>query len=181
MQNWFADRDPIPSKSLTFSELSQYVLCVCAQNWESTRIIQTACSRLVHVHHTCMPLTFRTKLSFKQSLVVPRQIMSAQKFNKHWSWPLTYPYPTPNVSWILAFIQCTYQNTSLVTFKRSLIIDNKSLPHKRRRSFTRLLIFKIKFSSKSPTRWLTVSAEMTPVIGSAWGVHGEVTLTFESD
>ena len=67
-----------------------------------------------------------------------------------------------------------------VTFKRYLIIDDKSLPHKQRRSFTRLLIFKIKFSSEPPTRWLTGSAEMTPVIArSARGVHGEVTLTIE--
>ena len=48
----------------------------------------------------------------------------------------------------------------LVTFKRSLIIDDKSLPHKLRR----LLIFKIKLSSESPTRWLTGSAAMTPVL-----------------
>ena len=33
-----------------------------------------------------------------------------------------------------------------------LIIDDKSLPHKPRRSFTRLLIFKIKFSSEPPTQ-----------------------------
>ena len=56
-----------------------------------------------------------------------------------------------------------------VTFKRYLIIDDKSLPHKQQRSFTRLLIFKIRISSEPPTRWLTGSAEMTPVIGSARG------------
>ena len=67
----------------------------------------------------------------------------------------------------------------IVPFKRYLIIDVKSLPHKQRWSFTRLLIFKIKFSSEPPTRWLTGSAEMTPVIGSARGVCGEVTLTIE--
>ena len=68
---------------------------------------------------------------------------------------------------------------AVVTFKRSLIIDDKSWPHKLWRSFTRLLIFKIKFPSESLIRWLTGSAEMTPVIGNAQGVHGEVTLTFE--
>ena len=41
---------------------------------------------------------------------------------------------------------------TLVTFKRYLIIDDKSLPHKQRRAFTWLLIFKIKFSSQPPTR-----------------------------
>ena len=68
---------------------------------------------------------------------------------------------------------------TIVTFKRYLIIDDKSLPHKQRRSFTQLLISKIKFSSEPPTRWLTGSAEMTPVIGNAQGVRGEVTLTIE--
>ena len=67
----------------------------------------------------------------------------------------------------------------IVTFKWYLIIHDKSLPHKQRRSFTRLLIFKIKFSSEPPTRWLTGSAEMTPVIGSARLVRGEVTLTIQ--
>ena len=62
---------------------------------------------------------------------------------------------------------------------RLLIIDDKSLPHKQRRAFTRLLIFKIKFSSEPPSRWLAGSAEMTPVIGNARRVCGEVTLTIE--
>ena len=35
-----------------------------------------------------------------------------------------------------------------------LNINDKSLPHKQRRAFTRLLIFKIKFSSEPPSRWL---------------------------
>ena len=74
--------------------------------------------------------------------------------------------------------------TRIVTFKRYLIIDycysidDKSLPHKRR-AFTRLLIFKIKFSSEPPSRWLAGSAEMTPVIGNARRVRREVTLTIE--
>ena len=51
--------------------------------------------------------------------------------------------------------------------RRLLIIDDKSLPHKQRRAFTRLLIFKIKFLSEPPSRWLAGSAEMTPVIGNA--------------
>ena len=34
--------------------------------------------------------------------------------------------------------------------RRLLIIDDKSLPHKQRRASTRLLIFKIKFSSEPP-------------------------------
>ena len=69
---------------------------------------------------------------------------------------------------------------TIVPFKRYLIIEDKSSPaHKQWRSFTWLLIFKIKFSSEPPTRWLTGSAEMTPVIGSARGVRGEVTLTIE--
>ena len=63
--------------------------------------------------------------------------------------------------------------------RRLLIIDDNSLPHKRRRSFTLLLIFKIKFSSETPIRWLTGSAEMTPVIGNARRVRGEVTLIIE--
>ena len=81
----------------------------------------------------------------------------------------------------IVFAKCVFKlHLELkVTFKRSLIIDDKSLPHKLWRSFTRLLIFKIKFSSKSPTQWLTGSAEMTPVIGSARGVHKEVMPTFE--
>ena len=41
---------------------------------------------------------------------------------------------------------------TIVTFKRSLIIDDKSLPHKLWRSFTRLLIFKIKLSSERSLR-----------------------------
>ena len=60
----------------------------------------------------------------------------------------------------------------IVTFKRYLIINDKSLPHKQRWSFTWLLIFKIKFSSEPPTRWLTRRAEITPVIGSAQGGGG---------
>ena len=36
--------------------------------------------------------------------------------------------------------------------RRLLIIDDKSLPHKQRRAFTRLLFFKIKFSSEPPSR-----------------------------
>ena len=36
--------------------------------------------------------------------------------------------------------------------RRLLIIDDKSLPHKQRRAFTRLLIFKIKFLSEPPSR-----------------------------
>ena len=63
--------------------------------------------------------------------------------------------------------------------RRLLIIDDKSLPHKQRRAFTRQLIFKIKFSSEPPSRWLAGSAEMTPVIGNARRVRGEVTLTIE--
>ena len=63
--------------------------------------------------------------------------------------------------------------------RRLLIIDDKSLPHKQRRAFTRLLIFKIKFSSEPPSRWLAGSAEMTPVIGNARRVCGEVTLTIK--
>ena len=53
------------------------------------------------------------------------------------------------------------------TFIWSLIIDDKSLPHKLQWSFTRLLIFKIELSSESPTRWLTGSAAMTPVLYGA--------------
>ena len=63
--------------------------------------------------------------------------------------------------------------------RRLLIIDDKSLPHKQRRASTRLLIFKIKFSSAPPSRWLAGSAEITPVIGNARRVRGEVTLTIE--
>ena len=51
--------------------------------------------------------------------------------------------------------------------------------YKQRRAFTRLLIFKIKFSSEPPSRWLAGSAEMTPVIGNARRVRGEVMLTIE--
>ena len=36
--------------------------------------------------------------------------------------------------------------------QRLLIIDDKSLPHKQRRAFTQLLIFKIKFSSEPHSR-----------------------------
>ena len=68
---------------------------------------------------------------------------------------------------------------TIVTFKRYLIIDDKSLPHKQRRAFTRLLIFNIKFSRQAPSRWLAGSAEMTPVIGNAQRVRREVTLTIE--
>ena len=63
--------------------------------------------------------------------------------------------------------------------RRLLIIDDKSLPHKQQRAFTRLLIFKIKFSSEPPSRWLAGSAEMTPIIGNARRVRGEVMLTIE--
>ena len=38
---------------------------------------------------------------------------------------------------------CVAGLVSIVTFKRSLIIDDKSIPHKLQRLFTRLLIFKI--------------------------------------
>ena len=67
-----------------------------------------------------------------------------------------------------------YQNytlaLTLVTFKWYLIIDDKSLPHKQRQSFTLLIIFKIKFLSEPPTRWLTGSVKMT---------QGEVTLNID--
>ena len=59
---------------------------------------------------------------------------------------------------------------------RLLIIYDKSLPHKHRRAFTWLLIFKIKVFELAATRWLAGSAMMTPVIGNAQGVRGEVTL-----
>ena len=60
-----------------------------------------------------------------------------------------------------------------------LIIDDKSLLHNQRRASTRLLIFKIKFSSDPPSRWLAGSAEITPVIGNARRVCEEVTLIIE--
>ena len=72
------------------------------------------------------------------------------------------------------------QNKDFLLERR--VIDDKSLPYPINnddRSHARLLIFKIKFSSEPPTRWLTGSAEMTPVIGNARRVHGEVTLSFE--
>ena len=63
--------------------------------------------------------------------------------------------------------------------RRLLIIEDKSLPHKQRWASTWLLIFKIRFSSEPPSRWLAGSAEITPVIGNARRVRGEVTLTIK--
>ena len=77
------------------------------------------------------------------------------------------------------FLDNSYVQT-VPNHRQLLIIDDKNLPHKQRRSFTRLLIFKIKFSSEPPSRWLAGSAEMTPVIGNARRVCGEVTLTWSS-
>ena len=98
-------------------------------------------------------------------------------------WPLFSLFFGPAIGQKVNFSEWIWiSNTSYVqtvpNHRRLLIIDDKSLPHKRR-SFTQLLIFKIKFLSAPPTRWLTGSAEMTPVIGNARRVHGEVTLTFE--
>ena len=84
------------------------------------------------------------------------------------------PTPPPPLYWsssIYRYHSSFYSYIQTVpNHRRLLIINDKSLPHKRR-SFTRLLIFKIKFSSEPPTRWLTRSAEMTPVIGNAQWVH----------
>ena len=57
---------------------------------------------------------------------------------------------------VKGFIQLIcYHNSYVQTVpnhRRLLIIDDKSLPHKQRRAFTRLLIFKIKFSRQAPSR-----------------------------
>ena len=59
---------------------------------------------------------------------------------------MSFSYATTNVNAINSYVQTVPNN------RRLLIIDDKSLPHKQRRAFTRLLIFKIKISSEPPSR-----------------------------
>ena len=59
-------------------------------------------------------------------------------------------YVHPGASTFLQFsIHGSYVQT-VRNHRRLLIIDDKSLPHKQRRASTRLLIFKIRFSSEPP-------------------------------